>query len=210
MRAKIDGRVAPSNAWVNLFSRHLTLDGKIVESGIEISAVLSDGTICGVGAVGERGQFGYISIYGDDQTTDRKEGPRAGESFHLVVDGKMTSESFKWTEFGGIIEVGALSSGGSANIMPMEYSLEQNYPNPFNPSTEISFSLPIMSDVTLEIFNIAGQKMINLVNRRMPAGRHTMQWDSRDRDGHELASGIYLYRLKAGDFTDTKKMILMK
>jgi hypothetical protein len=95
-------------------------------------------------------------------------------------------------------------------ILPSDYSLSQNYPNPFNPITEISFSLPGACDVTLEIFNISGQKVATLINSRMEAGNHTIQWDSRENGGASVASGIYLYRLKAGKFVNTKKMTLLK
>jgi len=94
--------------------------------------------------------------------------------------------------------------------LPNSYELTQNFPNPFNPLTEISFSLPRASDVTFEIYNITGQKVATLVNGALEAGEHTVQWDSRDESGNSVASGIYLYRLTAGEFTDTKKMILLK
>ena len=89
--------------------------------------------------------------------------------------------------------------------LPLTFSLGQNNPNPFNPTTEISFSLPQASHAKLEIYNIKGQKMATLVNRHMEAGYHTVSFD-----GGKLASGIYLYRLQADDFVETKKMMLVK
>jgi len=80
-----------------------------------------------------------------------------------------------------------------------------NVPNPFNPSTQISFSLSEAADVTLEIYNITGQKVATLTTGRLEAGHHSVAWD-----GSNAASGIYLYRLEAGDFVDTKKMVLLK
>ncbi len=85
-----------------------------------------------------------------------------------------------------------------------------NYPNPFNPSTEIVFSLPAASDVKLEVFNLLGQKVRTLVDGRMGAGAHTVSWDSRGSSGCTLASGIYLYRIQIGEFTQTRKMMLVK
>lgn len=89
--------------------------------------------------------------------------------------------------------------------LPTEFSLSQNYPNPFNPVTEILFSLPQASEVTLEVFNLLGQSVAKVYQGRLEAGTHSYTWD-----GSSAASGIYLYRLTAGNFVETKKMILLK
>ncbi len=89
--------------------------------------------------------------------------------------------------------------------LPTEFSLSQNYPNPFNPSTEISFALPSASDVKLEVFNIMGQRVATLLDQHLEAGNHNVIWD-----GSQVASGIYFYRLDAGEFTKTRKMVLLK
>ncbi|MEP0828793.1 MAG: PD40 domain-containing protein [bacterium] len=94
--------------------------------------------------------------------------------------------------------------------LPTEFELKPNHPNPFNPSTTIEFAIPTASDVQIEVYNIAGQKIATLVNSRLEAGNHSITWDSRSTDGEPLASGIYLYRLKAGDFVETRKMMLLK
>ncbi len=94
--------------------------------------------------------------------------------------------------------------------VPDKFSLDQNYPNPFNPETEISYSIPSGSHVTLEVYNITGQKVVTLIDGYQEAGRHTARWDSRDEQGDGVASGIYLYRLTAGEYTQTRKMTLMK
>ena len=88
---------------------------------------------------------------------------------------------------------------------PKEFKLEQNYPNPFNPTTTIQFAVPAVSDVKLEVFNILGQKVSTLVNRRMEAGLHTVNFNASN-----LASGVYFYRLQSGSFVQTKKMLLIK
>jgi pimeloyl-ACP methyl ester carboxylesterase len=80
-----------------------------------------------------------------------------------------------------------------------------NHPNPFNPLTEISFSLPAASHVKLEIFNIVGQKVATLIDGQLEPGEHTIQWD-----GTDAASGVYFYRITAGEYTETKKMSLLK
>jgi hypothetical protein len=103
-----------------------------------------------------------------------------------------------------------VNNADKAENLPVQFALMQNRPNPFNPITEISFSLPQACDATLEVYNIAGQKVAILVDGALEAGEHTVQWDSRDKTGQTVASGIYLYRLTAGEFTDTKKMALLK
>ena len=89
--------------------------------------------------------------------------------------------------------------------IPVHYALHQNYPNPFNAVTEIRFDLPENARVELSIFNTIGQKIATLINDARPAGTHRVKWDASS-----VASGVYLYQLKAGNFTQTKKMILLK
>jgi hypothetical protein len=95
-------------------------------------------------------------------------------------------------------------------ILPERFTLFQNTPNPFNPSTFISFELPCQSPVRLDIFNILGQKVITLINKTLPAGRYEVNFDGRDSRGKVLASGVYLYRLEAGEFAQSMKMTLLK
>jgi hypothetical protein len=96
-------------------------------------------------------------------------------------------------------------TGVAVRPMPTVYSLSQNYPNPFNPSTVIEFALPKDSHVTLEVYNIIGQKVMTLVDEVRQAGYHSVKMD-----GTNLASGMYLYRLTTGQQTFVKKFLLMK
>ena len=89
--------------------------------------------------------------------------------------------------------------------IPTEFSLSQNFPNPFNPTTNIKFGLPKESNVTLKIYNILGEEVATLINKVMPAGYHTYNFDAT-----RLASGMYIYRIEAGSFVQIKKMLLMK
>jgi hypothetical protein len=93
---------------------------------------------------------------------------------------------------------------------PQEFSLSQNYPNPFNPETEISYGLPRDCYVKLAIYNVAGQKVNTLVDERQSAGYKTIYWNGRDDKGKAVASGIYFYKLEAGNFTESRKMVLIK
>ncbi len=98
-----------------------------------------------------------------------------------------------------------INSAAKGGLIPDAFSLNQNYPNPFNPTTTISFSLPEASDVKLEVYNINGQVVTTLANSYFEAGNHAISWD-----GRETASGVYLYKLQAGIFNETKKMLLLK
>ncbi len=94
--------------------------------------------------------------------------------------------------------------------LPKSYSLSQNYPNPFNPTTTIEFKVAAASRVSVDIFNMLGQRVRKLVDEHLPAGNYATEWDGGDESGNRVASGVYLYRLQAGDFTDTRKMTLLK
>jgi len=89
--------------------------------------------------------------------------------------------------------------------VPMSFSLYQNYPNPFNPTTEIEYFLPCDRHVKLEIFNMLGEKVATLEDRRQTAGYKSVRWNSG-----EFATGIYFYKLTAGDFTGVKMMTLLR
>jgi M6 family metalloprotease-like protein len=96
-----------------------------------------------------------------------------------------------------------------------DFVLSQNYPNPFNPSTVIEFTVPVNSNVTLTIYNLLGQVVSTLVNEEVSAGNYTVNWNGRDREGIQVSSGIYLYKIKANGkngsiFSETKKMVLLK
>jgi len=91
------------------------------------------------------------------------------------------------------------------NNIPTEYKLEQNYPNPFNPTTTIRYSIPKAGSVTLKIYNLIGEEIATLVNEEKAAGNYEIEFDAT-----QLPSGVYFYQIKAGDFSQTKKMLLLK
>jgi hypothetical protein len=94
----------------------------------------------------------------------------------------------------------------SSDLVPDKYALEQNYPNPFNPSTMIEFSLPEdVSSVKLTIYNALGERVAELVNGSLTAGKYSYQWDAKN-----LATGMYIYELRTDNFVSIKKMVLMK
>ncbi|MFQ5751469.1 MAG: FlgD immunoglobulin-like domain containing protein [bacterium] len=95
-------------------------------------------------------------------------------------------------------------------LAPKEFALSQNYPNPFNPETTIRYELPISTHVILKIYNILGEEVRTIVNAEQPAGIRTVVWDGKNNAGEYVGSGLYYYRLVAGDYTKTLKLLLMR
>ena len=96
------------------------------------------------------------------------------------------------------------------NGVPTQFALSQNYPNPFNPSTVINYAIPKVTDVKVAIFNSLGQRVNTLVNQKQGVGNYSVDWNGKDNYGHSVSSGVYFYQIKAGDFVQTRKMMLMK
>ena len=94
--------------------------------------------------------------------------------------------------------------------LPQQFTLHQNFPNPFNPSTTIDFDIEKSATIELKVYNLAGQLVRELVNRVLPAGRHSVTWDGRDQNGNLTGSGFYFYRLKSGQAFKTRRMLLLK
>lgn len=121
-----------------------------------------------------------------------------------VYSGSFSSESIQ--KYIQILEVDSMGTDVENEFeLPIEFSLEQNYPNPFNPSTNINFALPKTSEVSLVVYNLLGQQVANLVNGNLKAGNHSIRFNAS-----ALSSGIYIYRIQAGNFVQTKKMMLIK
>lgn len=132
------------------------------------------------------------------------------------------AETYLRSQFGSIdplfydawdFENGQPATGiaGEGDNLPKVYALHQNYPNPFNPETTIPYALPKAGKVTLTVFNVLGQKVHTLINGvNATAGNHLFKWNGLDDAGNRVASGVYFYKLEAGNFVSVKKMILMK
>lgn len=106
----------------------------------------------------------------------------------------------------------AVADEGQEEKKPQRLWLAQNYPNPFNPNTVIRFSLHVAhpTEASLKIYNILGQEVRNLINQPMVTGTYEVVWDGKDSQGREVANGIYFYRLKVGQFTECRRMLLLK
>jgi hypothetical protein len=110
----------------------------------------------------------------------------------------------------GEFVVGEGTSVGNRAALVDGYKLGNNYPNPFNPTTTIDYTLPVKSNVEITIYNALGQSVRNLVDKSMQAGSHVVTWDGTSDAGMSLATGLYYYSLKAENFSQTKKMTLIK
>jgi hypothetical protein len=98
----------------------------------------------------------------------------------------------------------------TADLLPNSYRLEQNYPNPFNPTTTIRYQIPQSEPVKLDIYNVRGQLVRALIRQQQNAGYHVVKWDGRNEQGNLVSSGLYFYKIQAGSFSQTRRMMLLK
>jgi carboxypeptidase T len=131
--------------------------------------------------------------------------PQVRLRFGLLADGSVQGDGFYYDDVKLDVLSTATSSTSVASQKPLHYRLEQNYPNPFNPTTIITYQLPTSSTVKLEVFDVLGKKVATLTNERQSAGTHTITFNASG-----LSSGVYFYRLQAGTFSQTRKMMLVK
>jgi FlgD Ig-like domain len=147
-----------------------------------------------------------LRVLVSDIGTDRV---AAGEqnliSIAYTGDGSLDLLSSEMVDYQGRPYIVNAKAGG----LPTTFALSQNYPNPFNPTTTISFALPNASEWRMMIFSVTGA-VVREFNGQSPAGAQSVIWDGRTSDGTQSASGVYYYRLTAGQFTETKKMVLLK
>lgn len=118
----------------------------------------------------------------------------------------LRADAIKVALFQEISSVDELAAGD----VPADFELLQNYPNPFNPATTIEYHIPQTAQVQLAIFDAMGKRVRNLVEAQQQPGRHRIAWDARNEAGAPVASGVYFYRMRAGEFVDQKKMILLQ
>lgn len=164
------------------------------------------------------------SLVSDGQTN--VDGTQNGDLMFMAASGPFTVNAFDSVEIAFALVGGSdlgelydnavragerfdLSTGANSSL-PTGFELYQNYPNPFNPSTTISFALPKASAVSLDIYNVLGQKVKTAICDFMATGVHQFVWDASSDRGERVASGVYFYRLSASDFTQSRKMLLVK
>jgi len=134
-----------------------------------------------------------------------------GDAVPITVTGALTDgPSFEGTDTIRVIDKGGKKAQADEQFNQAKFSLSQNYPNPFNPQTTIEYDIEKDCDVTLKIYNLAGQLIKTLVDEYQTAGPHTITWHGDTDAGQEVASGVYFYRIKAGDKAAIKKMVVLK
>jgi predicted GH43/DUF377 family glycosyl hydrolase len=128
-----------------------------------------------------------------------------GNTYHMYYDGSGWDGNFRF-RIGYATDSSMVDIDGNVqNNLIREFELSQNYPNPFNPSTTIEFDLPRTGEVSLKIFNILGEEVATLLSASLLSGSYSVNWDAS-----VYASGVYLYRLQAGEYIETRKMVLMQ
>jgi hypothetical protein len=156
-------------------------------------------------------KLGALDIKGDGYVP-------AGNAVDLLIleaDGPILSslrikEALLADRNGRVVPVKIVTEEKEEDSRPYAFALLHNYPNPFNPQTQIRYALPQDCDVKLTIYNLLGQKVRVLVDEHQRAGYKTVFWNGKDRQDAEVASGIYFYKIEAGEFIQTKKMLLVK
>jgi hypothetical protein len=151
-------------------------------------------------------------------------GPTGGELAAPLLEESISVMTYSWNVWAHDPWDSTASSNGPRNLtidvsgllaldgigLPDVFALHNNYPNPFNPVTNISYDIPEVAQVTLDIYNISGQKVRTLAQGQHEPGRYRIQWNATNDYGNPLSSGMYIYRIRAGDFVSVKKLILMK
>lgn len=149
------------------------------------------------GGVGVFGEPGYGTCGFDFSY------PTTTQSYTAADEGKPLGD-LNW------FKMAPVSIDTKKQEIPRKFKLSQNYPNPFNPTTTIQYELPFASEVQLLIYNLLGKEIVHLIDGQQESGVHQVTWEGRDTVGRAVSSGVYCYRLQAGDLVQMRKMLLMK
>lgn len=185
--------ISPVTSYFEMF-----LGGTSVDSTVDIH--VNGGNIGGF-SIGLGQQIANVGDFNGDGVDD------------FALSTRTASCCYWWAElhlFAGWNSTATDVSGPIDNELPYQFDLHQNYPNPFNPSTTIEYELSKPSRVTLVIYNSLGQQVRTLVDQPLGVGAHRVQWDGKDDEGNAMPSGVYVYRLVAGDSRQERKMVLVR
>jgi hypothetical protein len=205
---------------MDVWSMEFTIDGKPAPAGTVLDVFDAAGTRCGSATVKHDGTIGIVHIAGDLSTTEADEGATEGETLVLSIRG----QEMTWV---GNADLGfkahdaralALEFVSTESLLPKAFSLAANVPNPFNPTTTLSYAIPsrvqgerlATTRVQLRIFDVRGRAVRTLVDGEQAPGRYSVVWDGRDERGTSVGTGVYFYRLHTPEFTQARKMLLVK
>jgi hypothetical protein len=146
-----------------------------------------------------------LSVLIYSEARDRMIAPNAGAIFTMNVEGSVELIETEAADYYGI----TLLASAKVSALPTQFGLSQNYPNPFNGKTSFSLALPVASDYTVTIYNVAGQ-VVRTFEGSAPAGNKVITWDGTDRNGTPVSSGIYFYKAAAKDYSATLRMLYLK
>lgn len=149
-----------------------------------------------------------VYLYKGENTVVKLDNKNLTPGKYVQADAMMLQLNRKLSP--NVIITSVNNNQGGNNTIPAGFSLSQNYPNPFNPSTRVNYYVPKNSLVTLKIYDILGREVSTLINEEKQAGSYTVEFNAENISSKNLSSGVYFYQLKAGDFSDTKKMLLLK
>lgn len=139
-------------------------------------------------------------------STEKQVGPlEYSTTYYWRVKAANQVKVSAWSDTLSFTTTTVVSVEQGGNELPREFSLEQNYPNPFNPTTTIKYALPKASHVTIKVYNTLGAEVATLLDDRQSAGEYQIEWNAKD-----IASGLYVYRIKAGNFIQAKTLVLLK
>lgn len=206
--------IPPSRTWMSIYGSNLQIDGVPVASGTLVEAFTQVGIPCGQG-IYENGLLKFMPVYGyEDVAMPMRLYPAEGDPVILHIGGVRVYPDLTMQSSGSRLRTENFSltptEVGESGSLPKQFALIQNYPNPFNPTTLISFDLPVGSPVRIDLYNALGQKIRTLADGTYHAGRHAVQWDGTDGGGRSVSGGVYIYRMQAGAYTESRKMLLVK
>jgi uncharacterized delta-60 repeat protein len=209
-------------AWVRRYNGPGNVDDRAWAIGVDGSGnVYVTGKSGGSGSLDDYATIKYYPN-GDTAWVTRYNGPGNGydQAFSLALDSSgnvyVTGESqgdgtdYDYCTIKYFQTPSDVKEESGERQRPSEFVLSQNYPNPFNPTTKIEFTLAKSGFVTLQIYDVLGRKVRTLVSEELSSGYKSVIWDGKNDDGKDLASGVYFYQLKVGDFSEPKKMLLLK
>jgi uncharacterized delta-60 repeat protein len=209
-------------AWVRRYNGPGNVDDRAWAIGVDGSGnVYVTGKSGGSGSLDDYATIKYYPN-GDTAWVTRYNGPANGndQAFSLALDSSgnvyVTGESqgdgtgYDYCTIKYFQTSSDVKDESGERQRPSEFVLSQNYPNPFNPTTKIEFTLAKSDFATLQIYDVLGRKVRTLVSEELSSGYKSVIWDGKNDDGKDVASGVYFYQLKVGDFSEPKKMLLLK